>query len=395
MKIVSLSIFCSIISVSSSLAFANRCEREYSAAAADVTKRRELSKRGGDRGFNFDDDSRMCLNRDGQRGLNRSLFGDCSDGFARNYAGKHRDGSLSLDFFRGSDLRYANFEGVSLIALDMTASQLECANLNNANLGNTQLSYSTMGGLDLTNLMMDGTILHHAKMRRARLNGSNIDGADLAHADLEKADLEKVRGMNTSFRSAHLSKTSFYDAELFRADFRNADLSLADLRHARLVESNFEGARLDGAVVDEYSVLGRGMGIAELEELGLKFRSSDPSGNYLGFRYSRGVCVDRDLHEGLNRQYLFHKTGECANLARLFIRHKDFRGMNFRGADFSYATLEKVDFRGSDLTGAKFRGARLEQVDFRGAKVDDANFVGVHWSKSDLREVDVSRAKGL
>lgn len=76
------------------------------------------------------------------------------------------------------------------------------------------------------------------------------------------------------------------------------------------------------------------------------------------------------------------------NLTGIKIEGATLAGLNFCGADFRFAEMEKVNFKGANFSGANFEGADLEDVNFEGANLTNANF-----KNADLEGANLHNAK--
>ncbi|WP_404790574.1 pentapeptide repeat-containing protein [Altericista sp. CCNU0014] len=99
-------------------------------------------------------------------------------------------------------------DGVPLVGINISGSDLIRANLKNAILGSANLSGSDLRWADLS-----GSILQGADLSSANLIGANLIGADLSAADLSNANLTRVE-----FRGVNLFATTLSEADILGAN---------------------------------------------------------------------------------------------------------------------------------------------------------------------------------
>jgi|GEM_PF-3521459 len=120
-----------------------------------------------------------------------------------------------------TNFNVASFDGVSLVRID--------------------LSHSNLSGASLVDCVLDDANLSHARLRDAYLRQTSLASANLEHGDLRDAKLR-----NVDLRGANLSHADLSDADLRVTSLRDADLSYADVRRADFFRCDLRGARLDG-----------------------------------------------------------------------------------------------------------------------------------------------------
>ena len=77
---------------------------------------------------------------------------------------------------------------------------------------------------------------------------------------------------------------------------------------------------------------------------------------------------------------------------RLDLRSRQFSGMNFREADFSYCHGHRSNWASAYLAGARFYGANLVGADCRGTYFRGADLRSLDLRGADLRSADLSQA---
>lgn len=131
--------------------------------------------------------------------------------------------SVRIDL-RDAKLNSLDLQNVDLRAADLRQARLSFSRLNDANLSNANLWYAKLGGANLSN---------------ANLNEANLRGADIGVTTVS----------NASFRFACLD-----GADLIEAKFIATDFSFANLASIRALRTNFEGATLTGACIEDWNV---------------------------------------------------------------------------------------------------------------------------------------------
>ncbi len=176
-------------------------------------------------------------------------------------------------------------------------------------------------------------------------NGSELDlvGLDLASDEAPGASLRGVGFSGVTLRGA-----TFERADLFSADFTGADLGGATLTYADLDRASFAGAELSAASLRR----------ASLERAALDGATA--------------TAVDfRDVRAA-------RSTAVGARLDGAFAMNGDWRG-----ADFSRASLAHADFTGARVDHARFDGAEISGASFLGARgLETASFARA-WAWAD------------
>lgn len=195
---------------------------------------------------------------------------------------------LSGAYLWRADLRGTDLIGVNLMAANLSEADLWGANLTQANLCEANLWKADLRGVDLSRAMIDpqtrldpkwklvwqivnqdvvGLDLAEADLREANLKKANLKKANLIEADLWGANLSEANLTGADLWGANLIEAdlcgaNLSEADLWRANLRGADLSSANLRKANLSEVNlcatqvlstdFEGAILNAACIENW-----------------------------------------------------------------------------------------------------------------------------------------------
>ncbi len=141
----------------------------------------------------------------------------------------------------------ADLVGVKLNSADLRGAWLGKVNLEEAWLGKANLEGADLGNADFSGANLEKAYLKGADLERANLREVNLRGADLERANLKEANLEEASLEEVHLERADLTGADLRGANLWRADLRGADLTGADLRGAYLWEADLREADLTGA----------------------------------------------------------------------------------------------------------------------------------------------------
>ena len=159
-----------------------------------------------------------------------------------------------------ADLSSADLEGANLSNADLSSADLEGANLSDANLSGIDPSNVDLSGIDLSSANLSGIDLSGDKFSRVdlssidlwgvKLRGVNLSKIDLSEIDFSDINLRELDLSGIDFRGVNLSEIDIYelkDLDLSRMDFSDADLHSANLSDGNLNGMNLSNANLSGA----------------------------------------------------------------------------------------------------------------------------------------------------
>ncbi|MEM7554357.1 MAG: pentapeptide repeat-containing protein [Cyanobacteria bacterium P01_A01_bin.84] len=189
------------------------------------------------------------------------------------------NGSLIHGNFGSANLRNTDLSNAHLEHADLTGADLRNADLRNAHLEEAKLGSTDLSNADLNGANLNGADLGNADLSNANLNGADFIGANFLSADfigasLVNADFTKTQINSADFSNAKLigvkltglrltsvklTNADLEDADLSNTDLRDCDLSCADLRNANLsmvqaLGTNFSGATLNGACIEDWNI---------------------------------------------------------------------------------------------------------------------------------------------
>jgi uncharacterized protein YjbI with pentapeptide repeats len=291
------------------------------------------------------------------------------------------------EFLKACKLARYELNGADLSDMDMTHCDLRAANLSEATLTGTRLSHAVLADANLSQIIVDPNNAPHLFMTDLRgvkdLDSKQftwvkrcsavvlVDGS-LASA-LKISAEHNGRLSKADLRGADLSGYDFSRESFTGMDLTNAILTGADLR-----ETQFDLAKLQGAVCDNANVVRTYFGgnLTHDQLWRAKnplFTGSNPGLNPADiFRNP----YERDI-DGQHYQSLRKFVGADLSNAPLF------------NADLRFADLTRVRLQMANLRRAQFRGAVMKLTDLAGADVDLADFRG----SRELTEDQVHQAK--
>lgn len=131
-----------------------------------------------------------------------------------------------------------NFEGITLVDMDLQGIDLRGVNLQKANLTKTKLRSARLNGANLRDTQLYMAQLIEADLQGADLSGANLDRTYLSGANFQAAKLVRAR-IHTS---------------LWRVNLQQANLEGADLSGAELFRTNLKGANLIGVQLNNTKI---------------------------------------------------------------------------------------------------------------------------------------------
>ena len=127
------------------------------------------------------------------------------------------------------DLRYANLYSADLISANLNNANLYSADLISAKLNNVNLEDAYLTDADLNNANLTDADLSGAILRRTILNAANLSGVILRRAKLVNANLNNAKLVNANLNNAYLGRS-------------------------QALGTNFDGATLTGACIEDWNI---------------------------------------------------------------------------------------------------------------------------------------------
>ncbi|MBP0020222.1 MAG: pentapeptide repeat-containing protein [Cyanobacteria bacterium SBLK] len=148
---------------------------------------------------------------------------------------------------------------------DLSRIDLSGADLNNINLSNVNLSFTDLNNANLSNVNLSFTDLSSAD-----LSSTDLSSADLSYANLRKVKINEQTRLDKKWRlvweilnesptnrdlsGADISNANFSFANLSDIDFSYATLSNINLTQTQALYTNFKGATLTGACIEDWNI---------------------------------------------------------------------------------------------------------------------------------------------
>ena len=142
--------------------------------------------------------------------------------FVNLYGSNLEKVNLSQADLYGANLEKANLSQANLYFANLGQANLEKANLSQANLYSANLGQANLEKANLYCVNLEGSIMVNANLKKANLIGANLEDIVLVNANLEKANLSKVRALITNFEGAILTGACIEDWNINnQTNFRN------------------------------------------------------------------------------------------------------------------------------------------------------------------------------
>jgi uncharacterized protein YjbI with pentapeptide repeats len=153
--------------------------------------------------------------------------------------------------FDASDLRGADFAGVSAREGRFGASALRGSDFAGADLTGSRFKSS-----DMTETNFDGADLTDAVMTTAEMKGSTFRRARLVRTDFSKSGLHGVRFADTALTDVAFRQTDLRRTVFERCTFTGVDFTYSDLRGISFDGESFTGVKFDQAALEGLSLRG-------------------------------------------------------------------------------------------------------------------------------------------
>ena len=272
-----------------------------------------------------------------------------------------------------------------LKGFDLSGADLRGFDLRGAVLDGAMLEGACLEGVDLTGATANGAVLAHAVLTNARADGAsfvdaNLGRADFSGASLRSADFTRAVLWETQFAGAVLRAACLRDAECLHIRLAGADLSEAVLDELLLYQTDLTQTRFSRASLAGASLLENKLDATDFTAV---------RAHAAVFLQPRGVGIRFDGADLTRVAFVQKPALPRASMRGATLTKTFAHGADFRGADFSQATLDDAEFGHADLRSASLRGARarnagLRFVDFGQANVSGADLRGALLGNSKL-----------
>lgn len=205
------------------------------------------------------------------------------------------------------------------------------------------------------------------QMSGSELNELTIRDMDFSGADFSGAWLRGVKFENVILRSADFTN-AVMETEFSGSDLTGAKFSGAKVK-GRVTDSKLDNAILAGAEIDLREAGGNSFKDADFTSGKLYISYFQANKEWRGNDF-RGANFTDATVSGLRESNI-----EGANLTNTNFYAKKGTSQN-QGIDLSGRKLDNTAFDLGDYTGASFKGASLRGATFKGANLTDADFSG-------------------
>lgn len=214
----------------------------------------------------------------------------------------------------GANLQEANLIGSTLNGADFSGANLRGADLSRAVLSRTHLSGANLSQANLSSAILSGSILCRTVLIEANLSRVNLSRADLRGADLSRADLLGANLIGTNLKNSKFIRANLIGAKFNDADLTGANLSKALLLGANLNAVSLKGANLRGVDLSGFDFNGLNLSKVNLSEANLT-RVQALATNFQGAILT-GACIE-DWHinsatcfDGVVSNYIYLKANQ-------------------------------------------------------------------------------------
>lgn len=249
----------------------------------------------------------------------------------------------------GSDLSYANMEGVVLANADIRRTKMVCANLERA----------ILNGCELVESDLSGAFLKEAEMRKAKIKDTSLQNARAGKIDLSESEIDELSKLDgIQLQEAIMRKVKADNVSFVKANMEAADLEYAQMRGAIVEGANLRFGELHGAVMD--GVKGSkvdltGADLTDVQARGANFREAQLE-NIKGMRgnFEEAILENANVRAARLEKAIMRKV----NAKKADLRDADMQGVDFSGADVEEAVVND----NSDMHKAKIEGVKGELV---------------------------------
>ena len=244
------------------------------------------------------------------------------------------------------------------------------ADLSNRNLDGANLAGAFLDGAKLINTSLKGANLHNATLASA-----DLSGADLTDADLRGVNFGEATFINTKVLKANLEGAIFDKAVLDGVDFEGSNMKNTSFIASQCLEGNFSQVDLTGS---------KWLGIdlnADLEKFSGKIPTNiddaikpiDIGGlNFTGADLSFAMLLGCTAKNGIQ---MSHVNFSKASLQRCIFNGADFTKAKFASTNVILGSvMKKSNFEDAIISASFFRAVNLTQSNFHMARLDKTNF---------------------
>lgn len=191
----------------------------------------------------------------------------------------------------GTQLRCANFSGVTFSSGDLSNTYLKKSNFSDSHLRNADLSNAYCYKADFSDANLRGADGSGAVFKKAYLNDTRIKRIDLSDAEIKESNI----------KDSYLERAKIVDCTLKGSDLSNATFSRANLTRANLSGADLRGAEFYGAITTDTQ-------IDEDTQFGDHY--TDESGNYRPEDYQKARWCNRTIEQLAEKKMPSHRLHE-------------------------------------------------------------------------------------
>ena len=329
-----------------------------------------------------------------------------------------------------ADLSGANLRGASLQSATITGANFDDAEIRNALLNqaigfdvqqlkstssykNANISAVGLAELNLVGANFSGFNLTDALLAGATLTGVSFEGADIrgvrfgdafakgfSFSTLQSTSSYVAKDLSRISMTGNLNDLDFSGMLIYRADFSSARLNRTTFANSQsergyfpfvtAEDSNFSGATLTDARMDQSNFKRANFSNADLTGVNL-WRSNITGANFTGANIKDTALMNA---VGFTLSQLYSTANyQAKDLSGTILSEQDLRGADFRGVDLSEASMALVLLAGADLSDAKVTGTRFSQCDLTYSQLSStASYKQRDLSNTMLRYLDLAGA---
>lgn len=336
--------------------------------------------------FSFDEERKICINQNGERGLNHGHVGDCGDLEGLSLKSILKEEKIIGIKMRGANLRGVDFSGLNLSLTDLSYSNLDEAILDGAAIISSRLDGASLRGAsfiaaELARISANGTHFESAIFTRAVLSHSRIVSSTLARSRMEHLRANDLYIENSSLDYSNLEGSFFVRSRFVGSSFRKARGHDVHFFQSNMIGTDFSGSFFPALRVEESDLSVDQNDLALCTRFYLQSQSDQNARKKELEVQMKKIGNVKDFY-GVSKKLLLKNLPPFhLNPPQGIKREKDrvlFRDAFLAGARFDGVNLRWVDFSRSELVGASFRGADLgcsqfTHSDVRGAAFDYAD----------------------
>lgn len=271
-----------------------------------------------------------------------------------------------------ADLQDANLEEARLTFAQAGRARLDRACLRRADLTMAVLSEATLVESDLREAVLEMATLERCDLRRADLRRARGKMPLLSRSDLREARLREAVLERGDFERCDLRQADFTGAQLHMASLRGVNAQEARFSGARLTMAvgargaDFTGARLDRIKGRESVWQGANLTRADFSHADLR-QAALQGARCDHTRFDAAELSDARMRQLVGEGTRFIRANLCrAELPEARLRRAELLGANCWRAIFLQARLEECDLREANLAGAVREAAPAAQPGTRG-----------------------------